>query len=217
MPPWRNWFHCMGSAYGQWLPGDPRGWRARHHREHVEGDYKNPPPAGRYDDLFRQSKALMKHDAVVFTPEQRRTVCLALTEALPHHEVELVDLCVSATHYHVLARFTPFVDASNPSPCSPRRGSPTTCDHPPSTNRDPRHIMGLAKTVGGEDSCQDRALPARQGLGHARQGVAHREPRTPVVGGEIHPRSRSQGRRERLVAHPLTPRHGGRGLCVVCD
>ena len=36
--PWNNWFHCMTSAYGQWLPGDPKGWRERNHRKHIEGD-----------------------------------------------------------------------------------------------------------------------------------------------------------------------------------
>ena len=139
-PPWRNWFHCLGSTYGTWLRGDPRGWRSRHHREHVEGDYKNPPPAGQHDDLLRQSKSLMKGDPVALNPDQRHMVCLALAEALLFHEVELVDLCVSATHYHVLARFEPFT-APAPSPRPPRRGPP-----PPTTNRQPRHIMGLAKS-----------------------------------------------------------------------
>ena len=83
----------------------------------------------------------MKNDAVVFNPDQRHIACLALAEALLFHEVELVDLCVGATHYHALARFTPFVDTRAPSPRPPRRGS-----HRPSTNRDPRHIMGLAKS-----------------------------------------------------------------------
>src|SRR3954468_9029001 len=41
--PWNNWYHCMGNTYGTWLPGDPRGFRTRLHREHVEGDYRNPP------------------------------------------------------------------------------------------------------------------------------------------------------------------------------
>jgi hypothetical protein len=33
----------MGHTYGTWLPGDPKGFRTRHHREHIEGDYKKPP------------------------------------------------------------------------------------------------------------------------------------------------------------------------------
>jgi hypothetical protein len=41
---WNDWYHVVVHVYGSWLRGDPRGWRARHHREHVDGDYKNPPP-----------------------------------------------------------------------------------------------------------------------------------------------------------------------------
>ena len=42
--PWQSWYHCNGTFKGNWLRGDERGWRSRNHREHVEGDYKNPPP-----------------------------------------------------------------------------------------------------------------------------------------------------------------------------
>src|SRR3954469_8997801 len=62
--PWNNWYHCTTHTYGTWLRGDPRGWRARHHREHVIGDYKNPPPRGMYEKIFARSKSLMKRDAV---------------------------------------------------------------------------------------------------------------------------------------------------------
>ena len=41
MPAWNHWYHCTAHTYGTWLRGDPRGWRARHHREHVDGDYRN--------------------------------------------------------------------------------------------------------------------------------------------------------------------------------
>lgn len=30
------WFHCIATTYGAWLYGDSRGFRTRHHREHVE-------------------------------------------------------------------------------------------------------------------------------------------------------------------------------------
>ena len=55
---WNNWFHCTGGTKGTWLRGDPRGWRARHHREHCEGDYKNPPPPGAHRELYELSKRL---------------------------------------------------------------------------------------------------------------------------------------------------------------
>ncbi len=55
---WR-WFHIILTAYGGWVHGDPRGFRTRHHREHVEGDYKNPPPPGKYACEERRSRRLM--------------------------------------------------------------------------------------------------------------------------------------------------------------
>ena len=56
---WR-WFHCTVHTYGAWLHGSARGFRTRHHREHIEGDYKNPPPQGMYDDKLQRSKELLK-------------------------------------------------------------------------------------------------------------------------------------------------------------
>ena len=69
--PWNNWYHCMGNTYGTWLPGNPKGFRTRHHREHVEGDYNSPPPEGRYEERFAKSKALLKQPAVYLTVQQR--------------------------------------------------------------------------------------------------------------------------------------------------
>src|SRR5947209_1503154 len=129
MDPWSNWYHCTGSTYGTWLRGDPRGWRARHHREDVDGDYKHPPPPGAYDRLHQQSKRLMKRQRVVLTPEQREIACRLMVQALLFHNVELVDLCVGAKHWHVLARFRPM-------------GQPLTRDW---WKREPRHLMGIAK------------------------------------------------------------------------
>ena len=113
--PWRNWYHCMASTFGQWLPGDERGFRTRHHREHIEGDYKNPPPQGKYAGRLARSRRLMNRPPVWLPPAAREEACRRIAEALRHYGVEVVDLCVTATHFHVLARFSPFVIAP-PSP-----------------------------------------------------------------------------------------------------
>jgi hypothetical protein len=57
--PWNDWYHCMGNTFGTWLPGSPKGFRTRHHREHVQGDYKNPPPNGIYEERHKHAKSLM--------------------------------------------------------------------------------------------------------------------------------------------------------------
>jgi hypothetical protein len=132
MAPWNNWFHCTGRTYGTWLRGDPRGWRARHHREHVDGDYKNPPPRGKYDAVHALSKRLMKRERVILTPAQRKFACLVMGESLLYRQVDLLDLCVGAKHWHILARCL----VPNDYLGARKYKDP---------HRDPRHLVGLAK------------------------------------------------------------------------
>ncbi len=141
--PWNNWYHVIACTYGAWLPGDPRGFRTLHHREHVEGDYKHPPPPGRYKEHHARSQRRMNREAVLLTPEQRRAACRAIGEKLVAMGVELVDLVVTANHFHLLARFTP-LDPDQ------RRGMAIPRLSPQSTLKDgrdpmPRHVVGLIK------------------------------------------------------------------------
>jgi hypothetical protein len=76
-PPWNNWYHCMFHTYGTWLPGDPRGFRTRHHKNHIEGDYKHPPEED-FSALHAHSKSLLKRPPVRFTIAQRAIVRDAL-------------------------------------------------------------------------------------------------------------------------------------------
>lgn len=103
--PWNNWYHITIHVYGSWLRGDPRGWRSRHHREHVDGDYKNPPPKGKYDNLYELSKALMKRDPVRIERELRQFVADAIAEKLRQDNIEVLIVSVDGKHIHVLARF----------------------------------------------------------------------------------------------------------------
>ena len=133
---WNNWYHCIGTTYGAWLRGDPRGWRSRKHREHVPYDYKHPPPAGNYDRLHAYSKFIMGRDTVVLNWDERVMVCKTIFAALGFHNVEVAELCVSATHFHALCRFIPL----SPGIAIPGLDNPRA-----SQNRDPRHLIGIAK------------------------------------------------------------------------
>jgi hypothetical protein len=104
MTAWNGWYHIDGHTYGTWLRGDPRGWRARHHREHVEGDYRHPPPAGTYDHLYRLSKQLMKARPVFLNVTQRREAALAIVSMLQHIDIQVIAVSVDAMHYHILAK-----------------------------------------------------------------------------------------------------------------
>ena len=105
MVPWNSWVHVTGSTYGQWLRGDPRGWRAWKHWEHCEGDYRHRPDPEEHADKLERSRCLMKRDAVYLCPRSRDVAAAVMLAALQHHKVDVAALCVGETHYHVLARF----------------------------------------------------------------------------------------------------------------
>lgn len=137
MSAWRNWYHAMASTYGSWLPGDPRGFRTRKHREHVEGDYKSPPAPGRYETRHSDARRKLVRPPVVLTAAPRLVVLDEFRETLIAHEVRVVAIAVAATHLHVLARFP-----ERPlKPTFNERGLERT-----SAIDDPvRHMMGIAK------------------------------------------------------------------------
>jgi hypothetical protein len=114
-----QWFHFIETVYGAWLYGDKRGFRTRHHREHVEGDYKNPPPPGTYDAVLERSRKLLKQPPVSLEPKWRAIVGQAVVERLGDRGAYVLCASMSRQHLHCLAKLPPSADA--------------------------RHIMGLAK------------------------------------------------------------------------
>ncbi len=113
------WIHFIVNTYGSWLYGDPRGFRTRHHREHVEGDYKNPPPRGLYAKQLERSVQSLKQPAVRLGKAWRPIVGVAVREKLGERGAFVLCLAVAGQHVHVLAKVP--------------RGS------------EPRLMMGLAK------------------------------------------------------------------------
>ena len=97
------WYHAIFTTYGTWLHGDPRGFRTRHHREHIEGDYKQPPPPGTYDKLATYSKSILKHPPVTLDDATRGIVGEAIVAYLACDGARLAELAVAATHVHLLA------------------------------------------------------------------------------------------------------------------
>lgn len=137
MSAWRNWYHAMASTYGSWLPGDPRGFRTRRHREHVEGDYKSPPAPRRYETRHADARRRLKRPTVVLGAVQRQIVLDEFRATLVDHDVSVIAIAVAATHLHVLAQFP----ARPAKPTFIERGLRRT-----SAIDDPvRHLMGIAK------------------------------------------------------------------------
>ena len=98
------WFHLIFSTYGSWLPGDPRGFRTRLHREHVDGDYKAPPPRGKYEVRHRRSQELIKQSPVIFSARWREIIGRALAGRLQLLGGFVLCAAVSGQHAHLLAK-----------------------------------------------------------------------------------------------------------------
>jgi hypothetical protein len=100
----RQWRHCVLSTYGAWLHGDPRGFRTRHHREHVEGDYRNPPPAGKYADKLNRSRKALKQSPIVLAPRWRKLVSASLVQRLSKLDAYVACAAVGGQHIHLLLK-----------------------------------------------------------------------------------------------------------------
>jgi hypothetical protein len=105
VPGWNGWYHVNGNTYATWLPGDPRGWRERKHKEHVNGDYRHPPPTRSGDGLYRYTKESLKQPPVHLTFSQRAIAGQAMVEMLAIQQIEVLVLSLDAIHFHVLGRF----------------------------------------------------------------------------------------------------------------
>jgi hypothetical protein len=102
-----QWFHITAHTYGAWLHGDPKSFRTRHHREHIIGDYKNPPPPEMYAAKLARSRALMKQPPVILEPEWWPIIGAAVNDKLIELGTELLILSMGATHLHFLGKMPP--------------------------------------------------------------------------------------------------------------
>jgi hypothetical protein len=98
------WFHVVLTTYGAWLYGDHRGFRTRHNREHVEGDYKSPPAPGQYAVREQRSRKSLKQPPVEVPPHLRSVLGMALKEQLENLDSLLIAIAVCGHHTHFLAR-----------------------------------------------------------------------------------------------------------------
>lgn len=102
MPEDLRWFHVVLTTYGAWLPGDPRGFRTRKHRLHVEGDYKNPPSPDEFRGLQAHARKSMKRDPVTLDDKFKQIASDAIVESLQKQEIVTACTAVAACHAHLL-------------------------------------------------------------------------------------------------------------------
>jgi hypothetical protein len=97
------WYHVILTTYGAWLDGDPRGFRTRRHKKHIEGDYTAPPPDA-YMRRLRRSHELLKHEPVGLSPRWQPIVGTAVRDRLFELEIRVLAIAVAERHVHVQMR-----------------------------------------------------------------------------------------------------------------
>jgi len=133
--PWNGWYHITVHTYGAWVRGDPRGWRTLRHRDHVEGDYKNPPALGTFESVYAESLSTMKRQPVKIRGDLLPFVLVSILEKLHSDQIEVAVAALDAKHLHVLAKFP---------------------------DRKPRHWVGRAKKHSSH-IVREQSLRAEQG------------------------------------------------------
>ena len=105
-----KWWLVTFGTYGQWLPGDPRGFKTwRKHRTipqpvpSIENGGPDYVP-GNYTDEF-ESAQKMTGTRVSFTTVQRRQVLDAVANDLEHLPVAPAILAVADVHVQLIAKF----------------------------------------------------------------------------------------------------------------
>lgn len=101
---WNGWYHCNGNTYGTWLRGSDLAFRERHHRIHVEGDYKNPPPKNKYNQLKWRSKGLMTQAPVHLTKKAQKIALDAFVASLVQDQIQVVAVAIDSHHFHALVK-----------------------------------------------------------------------------------------------------------------
>ena len=105
-------YHIMWTAYGWWLPNDPRGSTSHTIRSDIIADLgelhhgrKQLQPAGQdIRAFYQQASDTLQHDLLSFTPDQFPTVAQALDESIADHQYTCYACAVMPDHVHLLIR-----------------------------------------------------------------------------------------------------------------
>lgn len=96
------WWHLILTCRGQWLPGDPRGFRSRNHRIHSSGDYRNRPPEAEHAGLYAYHKS-RSHQAVEIPKQARQMLGESVLKKCVAIEMPCLVIAAGRAHTHLLA------------------------------------------------------------------------------------------------------------------
>ncbi len=97
------WRHVILHTRGDWLHGDPRGFRGRAHRLHSSGDYITPPPAEEHAGLRDWYRDRIVAATPSLSSDLRAEVLDAFLDKLRRLGFPVDAVSVGARHVHVVA------------------------------------------------------------------------------------------------------------------
>jgi len=104
--------HLIWTAYGWWLPNDPRGSMSHEVRveqiadlnEHYFGRKPVQPPFWMVKKTLAEAHDVLKHPALLMSPEDRDIIGAALGEVIRQHNYTCYESAVMPDHVHMLIR-----------------------------------------------------------------------------------------------------------------
>lgn len=105
-------YHIMWTAYGTWLPNDPRGSTSQTLRsdplaelgEIHFGRKAVQPPRRDVRQFYEHAAELLKHPTLTFRAEERDTIAAAFSEVIPSESYTCYACAVLPDHVHLLIR-----------------------------------------------------------------------------------------------------------------
>jgi REP element-mobilizing transposase RayT len=105
-------FHLMWTAYGWWLPNDPRGSSSREIRveriaelgERHAGRKRIQPPSWIIRAFYEQARQALKHPLLLFNEEDRNLVAASFGRLLAAERYTCYACAIMPDHIHVLIR-----------------------------------------------------------------------------------------------------------------
>jgi REP element-mobilizing transposase RayT len=105
-------YHLIWTAYGWWLPNDPRGSGSRTIRQEIIADLgelhygrKQVQPAARdVRDFYRHAAAALKHPLLTFAEPDRDAIAVAFHREIEEQRYTCYACAIMPDHVHLLLR-----------------------------------------------------------------------------------------------------------------
>ena len=105
-------YHLIWTAYGWWLPNDPRGSMSRVIRSDIiaelgelhHGRKRIQPTGGEIREFYREASKRLKHDLLTFDAAQRDFLGACFAEVIDEQRYTCYACAIMPDHIHILIR-----------------------------------------------------------------------------------------------------------------